>query len=124
VISAASTGPTTAGDAASTLVAPSQLNSVKPSAATKKFLTGYRKAAKQDATFLSGQAYDNVHLIAAAAKRAGCKTDPDSLVKGMNGLRYTGVNGKYAYSSGYKGGPLRSSFFFITYKNGKQVFAR
>ncbi len=116
--------PSTAGNAASTLVAPSQLNSVKPTAATTKFLKGYKKATKQDATFLSGQAYDNVHLIAAAARRAGCKTDPDSLAKGMDGLRYAGVNGKYHYTSKYKGGPLGSSFFFITYKNGQQVFAK
>ena len=116
--------PSTAGDAASTIVAPSQLNSVKPDAATKKFLTGYQKATKQPATFLSGQAYDNVHLIAAAVKRAGCKSDPDSLAKAMNGLTYSGVNGKYSYSSSYKGGPLGSSFFFITYKNGQQVFAK
>ena len=117
--------PKVAGNAASaTIVAPSQLNSVKPNAATKKFLAGYKKATKQDATFLSGQAYDNVHIIAASVKRGGCKTDPDSLAKGLAGLKYTGVNGQYTYTAKYKGGPQSSSFFFITYRNGKQVFAR
>jgi branched-chain amino acid transport system substrate-binding protein len=116
--------PTTAGDAASTIVAPSQLNSVRPNAATKRFLAGYKKATKQEATFLSGQAYDNVHIIAASVKRGGCKTDPDSLAKGLVGLKYSGVNGTYTYTAKYKGGPQSSSFFFITYRNGKQVFAR
>jgi branched-chain amino acid transport system substrate-binding protein len=116
--------PKVAGEAAGTVVAPSQLKSVKPDAATQKFLAGYRKATKQDATFLSGQAYDNVHIIAAAVKRGGCKTDPDSLAGAMVGLSYNGVNGKYAFTKDYKGGPQGSSFFFITYKNGQQVFAQ
>jgi ABC-type branched-subunit amino acid transport system substrate-binding protein len=116
--------PTVAGNAAAaTIVAPSQLNTVNPDPATKKFLAAYKKSAKSDATFLAGQAYDVVHIIAAAVKRAGCKDDPTSLSKAMIGLTYKGVNGVYNYTSKYKGGPLGKSFFEITYKDGHQVFA-
>ena len=41
----------------------------------------------------------------------------------MIGLNYTGVNGPYAYTATYKGGPPSDSFKYITYKNGKAVFA-
>jgi branched-chain amino acid transport system substrate-binding protein len=116
--------PTVAGNAAAaTIVAPSQLNTVNPDPATKKFLAAYKKSAKSDATFLAGQAYDVVHIIAAAVKRAGCKDDPTSLSKAMIGLTYKGVNGVYNYTAKYKGGPLGKSFFEITYKDGHQVFA-
>jgi branched-chain amino acid transport system substrate-binding protein len=116
--------PKVAGNAASaTIVAPSQLNTVRPDAQTKKFLVGYKKATKSDATFLAGQAYDLVHLIAAAVKRAGCSDDPTKLSGAMIGLTYKGVNGVYKYTAKYKGGPRGSSFFAITYRNGHQVFA-
>jgi ABC-type branched-subunit amino acid transport system substrate-binding protein len=116
--------PTVDGNAAAaTIVAPSQLNTVNPDPATKKFLAAYKKSAKSDATFLAGQAYDVVHIIAAAVKRAGCKDDPTSLSKAMIGLTYKGVNGVYNYTAKYKGGPLGKSFFEITYKDGHQVFA-
>ena len=115
--------PSVAGKASATIVAPSQLNIVNPSAATKKFLVAYQKATKNQATFLAGQAYDVVHIIAAAVKRAGCSDDPTKLSKAMLGLLYKGVNGVYHYSANYKGGPLGGSFFAITYRNGRQVFA-
>lgn len=117
--------PTVAGNAASsTIVAPSQLNVVNPNAATAKFLVAYKKATKSQATFLAGQAYDVVHIIAAAVRRSGCKEDPTSLSKAMVGLLYKGVNGVYHYTANYKGGPLGGSFFEITYKNGRQVIVR
>jgi hypothetical protein len=65
-----------------------------------------------------------VHIIAAAVKRAGCKTDPTSMAKAMIGLTYNGVDGTYRYTAKYKGGPLGSSFFPITYSNGRQVLAK
>jgi branched-chain amino acid transport system substrate-binding protein len=116
--------PKVAGNAAAaTIVAPSQLNTVNPNPATKKFLAAYKKATKSDATFLAGQAYDAVHIIAAAVKRAGCKDDPTAMAKAMIGLTYKGVNGLYTYTAKYKGGPLGKSFFPITYRGGHQVFA-
>lgn len=113
--------PTVAGKASATIVAPSQLNIVHPDAATAKFLVGYKKTTKSQATFLAGQAYDVVHIIAAAVRRSGCKEDPTSLSKAMLGLLYKGVNGVYHYTANYKGGPLGGSFFEITYRNGRQV---
>jgi branched-chain amino acid transport system substrate-binding protein len=115
--------PKVAGnDAASTLVTFSQLNTVNPSKKTKAFLTAYLKATKGEATFLAGQAFDAVHLIAAAVKRAGCKSDPTAMADAMIGLTYTGVNGLYQYTKDYKGGPRGKSFRAVTYRNGKTVY--
>ena len=115
--------PSIAGNsAAGTIVAPSQLNTVKPDPATAKFISSFKKATKQPPTFLSGQAYDNVHIIAAAVKRAGCKTDPDSVAKAMIGLKYKGVTGLFQYTSNYKGGPEASSFKEITWTNGQTAY--
>lgn len=118
--------PSVAGKAAAaTIAAPSQMNVVHPSPATAKFLAAYKKATKQGATFLAAQAYDAVHIIAAAVKRGGCKTDPDSMAKAMNGLTYNGVTGTFKYSSSYRGGPESSSFHMITFDaSGNQVFAK
>ncbi len=115
--------PSVAGAAANTIVMPSQLNTFHPDAATKKFLTAYKKATKQPATFLSGQAYDDVKIIAAAVKKAGCKTDADSVSAAMVGLKYKGVTGSFAFTSGYHGGPQGKSFTEVAWKNGKQVKA-
>ena len=109
--------------AASTLVSFSQLNVVNPQGATKQFLDQYKTKYKSQATYLPAAAYDAVHILAAAIKKAGCKTDPTSVSKAMMGLAYNGVNGTYNYSAGYKGGPPASSFRPITYKGTTEVFA-
>ena len=115
--------PGVAGTAASTIVMPSQLDTVKPSPAVKKFLAAYKKATKQPATFLAAAAYDDVNLIAAGVKRAGCKTDPDSVSKAMIGLTYAGLTGQFHYTASYKGGPASQSFKEITYNSkGQQVY--
>ncbi len=116
--------PADAGPAADTIVSFSQLNTVNPTPQVQKFLTGYKAAYKQDATYLPGASYDAVHILAAAIKKAGCKTDATSVAQAMNGLTYTGVNGPYSYSPSYRGGPPASSFQQITYKNGKEVSAQ
>jgi branched-chain amino acid transport system substrate-binding protein len=112
--------PTTAGNAvAASLVAFSQLDTISPDAKTRRFLTEYKKRYKSEPTFLPAGAYDAVHVLAAAVRRAGCKDDPDSLVKAMNGLRYKGVTGQFAYTKDYKSGPQASAFRPVTFKNGK-----
>lgn len=116
--------PQVAGAAATTVVAFSQLNVLHPDAQTKKFLDAYVAQYKQEPNFLPAGAYDAVHVFAAAIKRAGCKSDPDSLVKAMNGLTYKGVTGAFGYTANYKSGPGVASFFAITYnKAGKTVLA-
>lgn len=116
--------PADAGPAADTIVTFSQLSTVNPTPQVQKFLTGYKAAYHQDATYLPGASYDAVHILAAAIKKAGCKTDSTSVAQAMNGLTYTGVNGPYSYSASYRGGPPASSFKQITYKNGKEVSAQ
>ena len=117
--------PADAGSAANGLISFSQLNTISPTPAIKKFLNAYQTAYKQGATYLPGAAYDAVHILAAAIKRSGCKTDATSVSKAMIGLAYQGVNGTYHYSTGYKGGPpLASSFRPVTFQNGKEVFAK
>jgi branched-chain amino acid transport system substrate-binding protein len=116
--------PSIAGAAADTITTLTQLNTINPPAATQKFLTAFKKAYKQSATYLPGAAYDAVHILAAAIKRAGCKTDATSVSKAMIGLKYTGVNGPYDYTAKYKGGPPVKSFHYITYKNGQPVFTK
>jgi branched-chain amino acid transport system substrate-binding protein len=115
--------PGIAKSAASTLVSFSQLNVVDPQGATKQFLAQYKAKYKSQATYLPAAAYDAVHILATAVKKAGCKTDPTSVSKAMIGLTYDGVNGTYNYSTGYKGGPPASSFRPITYKGTTEVFA-
>ena len=116
--------PTDAGAAADTITTLTQLNPINPPAATRKFLAEFKKAYKQGATYLPGAAYDAVHVLAAAIKRAGCKTDATSVSKAMIGLKYAGVNGPYDYTSTYKGGPPVQSFRYITYKNGQAVYTK
>jgi branched-chain amino acid transport system substrate-binding protein len=116
--------PADAGSAATTVVAFGQLNTIHPNAATKAFLTNYQAQYKSPATFLPGAAYDAVHVFAAAAKKAGCTTNPDALVSAMNGLTYQGVTGTFHYTPNYKSGPGFKSFFAITYnKAGQTVLA-
>jgi branched-chain amino acid transport system substrate-binding protein len=116
--------PSDAGAAASTIVSFSQLNVVNPDAATKKFLSGYKAATGQQATYLPAAAYDAVHIMSSAIKKAGCSTDPTKVSQAMIGLTYKGLNGTYTYTNAYKGGPPASSFKAITYdKSGQEVLA-
>lgn len=116
--------PSDAGSAASTIVSFSQLNTVNPDPATKKFLTGYKSAYGEQATYLPAAAYDAVHIIAAAIKKAGCSDDPAKVSQAMIGLTYSGVNGTYRYTNDYKGGPPKQSFQAVTYnKSGEEVLA-
>lgn len=115
--------PKDAGAAADTITTLSQLNTINPPPNTQKFLDEFQAAYNQQATYLPGAAYDAVHLLGAAIQKAGCKTDSLSVSQAMIGLNYTGVNGPYAYTSTYKGGPPSDSYKYITYKDGKAVFA-
>jgi branched-chain amino acid transport system substrate-binding protein len=115
--------PKDAGAAADTITTLSQLNTINPPPETQKFLEEFQAAYNQQATYLPGAAYDAVHILAAAIQKAGCKTDSLPVSQAMVGLNYTGVNGPYAYTATYKGGPPANSFKYITYKDGKAVFA-
>lgn len=111
--------PKIAGKASERIVAPSQISYANPDEQTQQFLDTYQQTYNEPATFLPGAAFDAVHLIAEAIKKADCKTDPDSVVAAMDGLTYQGVSGTFNYSSDYKGGPQADSFKPITYRNGQ-----
>ena len=111
--------PEIAGQAAETIVAPSQLNFVDPDAATKKFLDAYQSAYDETPTFLPGAAYDAVHIIGEAVKKNDCKTDPKALAAAMDGLDYRGVTGEFKYTKEYRGGPQADSFRPVTFRDGE-----
>ncbi|MEY2534799.1 MAG: branched-chain amino acid transport system substrate-binding protein, partial [bacterium] len=112
-----------AGAAAETMVGFTQLNNVDPPANVEKFLTGYKAAYDEEATFLSAASYDGVHVVAEAIKKAGCKADSTSIANAMVDLKYDGVNGPWNYTADYKGGPPSESFNAATFKDGKPAFA-
>ena len=67
--------------------------------AAKKFLAAYRSAYGADPIYSAAEAYDMVHLVAAAAQKAG-STDPAKLREAVNGLTYKGVCGTYHPDAG------------------------
>ena len=67
--------------------------------AAKKFLAAYRSAYGADPIYSAAEAYDMVHLVAAAAQKAG-STDPAKLRAAVNGLTYKGVCGTYHPDAG------------------------
>ena len=111
--------PEIAGAAAEKIVAPSQISYAEPDEQTKAFLDSYRSTYNEPATFLPGAAFDAVHIIGEAIKKADCKTDPDSVVAAMDGLSYKGVSGEFDYTADYKGGPQGASFKPITFRDGE-----
>ena len=69
----------------------------------------YKGGQIGEATALSALMYDAVKLIDQAAKNAGGKTDPDSLVKGLQAIKgYSGLMGKVDYSTGHEGWPIEN----------------
>lgn len=112
--------PSEAGSAATTVVGFSQINYVKPNAATKKFIKGYKSAYGSEPEFLSGATYDAVHVLAKAAKKAKSFT-ARALVSAMKGLRYKGVTGDFKYTSSYRGGPGRTAYMPVAFTHGKYI---
>lgn len=117
--------PSVAGAAADTVVAVSQLNLASPDARTQKFVAGYKTVSGSDVlpSYLAGTAYDSVYVLKAAIEKAGGKIDATSIAKAMEGVTYSGVTGKFAYSASNHAGPGLDSFTAITYKNGQYATA-
>jgi branched-chain amino acid transport system substrate-binding protein len=112
--------PEVAGPAAETIVMPSQLNFVDPDEQTQKFLESYEQTYESPPTFLPAAAYDAVHILAEAIKKADCNADAESVAEAMNsGLEYTGVSGQFSYDEEYKGGPVAEAFRPMTFKDGE-----
>jgi branched-chain amino acid transport system substrate-binding protein len=64
-----------------------------PSALNKEYVAAYQKATGYRANFISVGGYDGMHLIYAALKKTGGKTDGDVLVSAMKGMAWESPRG-------------------------------
>jgi branched-chain amino acid transport system substrate-binding protein len=64
-----------------------------PSALNKEYVAAYQKATGYRANFISVGGYDGMHLIYAALKKTGGKTDGDALVSAMKGMAWESPRG-------------------------------
>jgi branched-chain amino acid transport system substrate-binding protein len=64
-----------------------------PSPANKAFVDAFKKAANFRPNFMAVGGYDGMHLIYEALKKTGGKTDGDSLIAAMKGMRWESPRG-------------------------------
>jgi branched-chain amino acid transport system substrate-binding protein len=109
--------PADAATAAPTVIGMSQINYAKPAGMTAKFISAYKQAnngALPD--YLAAMTFDAVQILAQAIKKSGSYT-AKSLAKALVGLKYTGANGQYAFSSKYHGGPGSGAYVPVTFSS-------
>ena len=83
------------GQAADLIKSIGDCNPLDPKTAQqKKFLTAYKAAYNESPIYSAAEVYDMVHLIYAAAQKAGT-TDPVKLEKTINAMTYQGVCQRY-----------------------------
>jgi branched-chain amino acid transport system substrate-binding protein len=63
------------------------------SALNKKYVEDFKKANNFRPNFVSVGGYDGMHLIYEALKKTGGKTDGDSLLAAMKGMRWESPRG-------------------------------
>ena len=89
-----------AGQAAQQIRSIDDCNPTSPKTAQgKAFLKNYRAAYNADPIYSAAEVYDMVHLIYAAAHKAGT-TDPVKLEKAITAITYKGVCGTYHADAG------------------------
>jgi branched-chain amino acid transport system substrate-binding protein len=64
-----------------------------PSAINKEFVAAYKKAYGSRPGFMAVSGYDGIHLIYAALKKTGGKTDGDGLIEAMKGMKWESPRG-------------------------------
>ncbi len=64
-----------------------------PSAANKAFVEAFKKSAGFRPNFMAVGGYDGMHLIYEALKKTGGKTDGDSLIAAMKGMKWESPRG-------------------------------
>src|SRR5436305_992593 len=84
------------GDAALGTVTAHLYSAAHPSAMNKEFVAAYKKAFSNRPGFMAVGGYDGIHLIYEALKKTGGKTDGDSLVEAMNGMKCESPRGPLA----------------------------
>lgn len=81
------------GDAAIGVVTAHIYSADHDSAMNKKYVEAFTKAAGFRPNFMSVGGYDGMHLIYEALKKAGGKTDGDSLIAAMKGMKWESPRG-------------------------------
>lgn len=81
------------GDAALGVVTAHMYSAAHPSAMNKEFVADYKKEFGQRPGFMAVGGYDGIHLIYEALKKTGGKTDGDSLVAAMKGMKWESPRG-------------------------------
>jgi branched-chain amino acid transport system substrate-binding protein len=81
------------GDAALGVVTAHMYSAAHPSAMNKEFVADYKKEFGQRPGFMAVGGYDGIHLIYEALKKIGGKTDGDSLIAAMKGMKWESPRG-------------------------------
>jgi branched-chain amino acid transport system substrate-binding protein len=117
----------TNGDAEGVVTATAAAPGVATTPNTIPFTEAYTKRFGATPAYDGYSAYDEVHIIADAIKRAG-STDPDKMVAEMEKTDYVGTIGRIQfygrndqYTHAIKYGPGLVTGVFIQWQNGKQV---
>ncbi|HZP78210.1 MAG TPA: ABC transporter substrate-binding protein [Pseudolabrys sp.] len=81
------------GDAAIGTVTAHMYSADHPSAMNKAYVAAFEKANHFRPNFMSVGGYDGMHLIYEALKKTGGKTDGDSLIAAMKGMKFESPRG-------------------------------
>ncbi|RJF75516.1 ABC transporter substrate-binding protein [Rhodopseudomonas palustris] len=81
------------GDAALGVVTAHMYSAAHPSAMNKEFVADYKKEFGQRPGFMAVGGYDGIHLIYEALKKTAGKTDGDSLIAAMKGMKWESPRG-------------------------------
>ena len=81
------------GDAALGTVTAHIYSAAHPSQMNKDFVAAYKKAFGSRPGFMAVSGYDGIHLIYAALKKTGGKTDGDALIEAMKGMKWESPRG-------------------------------
>jgi branched-chain amino acid transport system substrate-binding protein len=81
------------GDAAIGAVTAHIYSAAHPSQMNKDFVAAYKKAFGSRPGFMAVSGYDGIHLVYAALKKTGGKTDGDALIEAMKGMKWESPRG-------------------------------
>ena len=86
-----------------------------------KYASDYKTAFKEEASTFGGHAYDALSILKAAIESAG-STEPDKIVKAIEGLKaFSGTAGIFNFSAEDHNGLQMDSIVMMTVKKGKFV---
>lgn len=110
-----------AGEAADGTLVGSPWFIAKDDAANTKFVADYRAKYKDDPDQFAAQAFDTLHIVAAAIDKAGA-ADSEKIKAALQTTKYTGVMGPFSFTDNRDPADT-SGVVVIEMKNGKfQIF--